>query len=112
MDYIEEMNPESLRKMQHEQEATSEASWNATGGKEEDGWRLEPEGETETPETIVCWNEVEGVTVHPDVEGRYERIQAKSSRREIEAPGEEGEEVKSPRRKVIRVETEETQNYV
>ena len=24
----------------------------ATGGKEEDGWRLEPEGETETQETI------------------------------------------------------------
>ena len=38
--------------MQDEQEVTSEASWNATRGKE-DGWRLEPEGETETPETKV-----------------------------------------------------------
>ena len=36
--YIEEISP------------TSEASWNATGGKE-DGWRLEPEGVMETPET-------------------------------------------------------------
>ena len=37
--------------MQDEQEVTSEASWNATRGKEEDGRRLEPDGETETPET-------------------------------------------------------------
>ena len=29
-----------------------------------------------------------------------------------EAPGEEGEKVKSPKRKVIRVESEETQDYV
>ena len=31
---------------------------------------------------------------------------------EKEVPGEEGEEIKSPRRKVIRVESEETQDYV
>ena len=29
-----------------------------------------------------------------------------------EAPGEEGEEVKSPKRKVIRVDSEATQDYV
>ena len=29
-----------------------------------------------------------------------------------EVPGEEGEEVKSPKRKVIRVESEETQGYL
>ena len=108
----EEISPESPRKMQDEQEATSEASWNAKGGKEEDGWRLETEGETETPETKVLRNEVEGVPVNPDGEGRHEQVQAKSSRRESEAPGEEGEEVKSPKRKVIRVESEETQDYV
>ena len=39
--------------LQDEQEVTSQASWNATRGKEEDGWRLEPDGETETPETKV-----------------------------------------------------------
>ena len=38
--------------------------------------------------------------------------QLKDSRRESEAPGEEGEEVKSPKRKVIRVEFEETQDCV
>ena len=53
VDYTEEISPESPRKMHDEQGATSEASWNATGGKEEDGWRLEPEVETETPETKV-----------------------------------------------------------
>ena len=38
--------------------------------------------------------------------------QVKSSRRESETPGEEGEEVKSPNRKVIRVESEETHDFV
>ena len=33
-------------------------------------------------------------------------------RRQSEAPGEEGEEIKSPKRKIIRVESEETQDYV
>ena len=74
----------TLTKMQDEQEATSEASWNATGRKEEDGWRLEPGEETETPETIVLWNEVEGVPLNPDGD---ERVQAKSSRRESEGSG-------------------------
>ena len=45
-------------------------------------------------------------------EGRHERVQAKSSRGESEAPEEEGEEVKSRKRKVIRVESSETQDYV
>ena len=39
-------------------------------------------------------------------------MQVKSSRRESEASGEEGDEVKSPKRKVIRVESEETPDYV
>ena len=36
----------------------------------------------------------------------------KSSRLESEAPGEDSEEVKSPKRKVIGVESEERQDYV
>ena len=55
---------------------------------------------------------VEGVNVDPNGEGRHERVQVKKSKRQSEAPGEEGEEVKSPKRKVIRVESEETQDYV
>ena len=66
--------------MQDEQEVTSEASWNATRGKEEDGWRLEPEEETETPETKVLvqrsWS-----PKYPGGEGRHERVQLKNSRR-------------------------------
>ena len=57
------------------------------------------------------WNEVEGVPGYPD-EGRHERVQVQSSRRESEAPGEEGEEVKSPKRKVNRVPPEETLDSV
>ena len=49
--------------------------------------------------------------MNPDGEGHREQAQAKSSRREREVPGEEGEEVKSPKRKVIRVESEETKDY-
>ena len=58
-----------------------------TGG----GWNHK--GETEPPETKVFWKEVEGVLGYPDGEGHHERVQVKSSRRESEAPREEGEEV-------------------
>ena len=44
-------------------------------------------------------------------EGRHEREQVKSSRRQSEAPGEEGEEMKNPKRRIIRVESEEAQDY-
>ena len=56
VDDMEEVSSESSRKMQDEQEATSEASWNVKGSKEEDGWRLEPDGETETPDVIVFFD--------------------------------------------------------
>ena len=56
------------------------------GRGEKDG-RLEPEGEAEVPEIIIVSDAVEG-------------------------PNEEGEEIKSPKRKVIRVESEETQDYL
>ena len=100
VDDMEEGSSESSRKMQDKEETTPEASWAAvTGKKEKDGWRLEPEGEAETPEVIVLWNEAEGVPANPDGESHHERAQAKSTRREREAPGEEGEEIKSPKKK-------------
>ena len=110
VDGTEEVSSESSRKMQDKEETTPEALWAAVAGRE--GWRLEPEGETETPKVIVWWNEAEGVPVNPDGEGHREQARAKSPRREREAPGEEGEEAKAPKRKVIRVESEETQDYV
>ena len=51
----------------------SETSGNATRGRGQDAWRLEPEGETETLETKVFWNGVEGVPGYPDGEGHHER---------------------------------------
>ena len=64
--------------------------------KEKDGWRLEPEGEAET---LELWNDAEGVPANPDGESHHERAQAKSTRREREAPGEEGEELKKSEEK-------------
>ena len=49
----------------------------------------------------------EGVNVDPKGERRHEREQVKNSRRQSEAPGEE---IKSPKMKIIRVQSEETQD--
>ena len=70
--------------------------------------RLEPEGEAEVPEIIVVSDAAEGTFVDLDGESRHERV---VSRREREVLNE-GEEIRSPKRKVIRVESEETQDYV
>ena len=59
--------------------------------------------ETETLETKVVSNGVEGVPGYPDGEGRHVRELVKNSRRHSEASGEEGEQIKGPRRKIIRV---------
>ena len=54
---MEEVCTESSRKMQDKEETVSEASWTAvTKGKEKEVWRLEPEGEAESPEATVPWN--------------------------------------------------------
>ena len=75
---MEEESSESSRKMQDTKETTLEASWVAvTGKKEKDWWRLEPEGEAETPDVKVLWNEAEGVPANPDGESHHERAQAK-----------------------------------
>ena len=79
---------------------------------EESEWRLEPEGEAKVPEIIIVSDAVEGTFVDLDCESRSEQVEAKLSRREREAPSEEGEEIKSQKRKVIGVESEETQDYV
>ena len=45
-------------------------------------------------------------------EGHQERGQVKNHRNQSDVPGEEGEEIKSPKRIIIRVESEETHHYV
>ena len=77
---------------------------------EESEWRLEPEGEAEVPEIIIVSNAVQSTNVDLGGKSRREQAEERSFRREREVPGEEGEEVKSRKRKVIRVESEETQD--
>ena len=93
MDHVEEMCLESPRKMQDERVRLRGMR---RGWREEDAWRLEPEGERETLETKVVSNGVEGVHVNPNGEGHHEREQVKSSTWEGESPGG-GEEIKSPK---------------
>ena len=122
---MEEVCSESSRKMQDKEETASQASWTAvTKGKEKEVWRLEPEGEAERPEATVPWNGAEGVSVNPEGESRHEQVRANITSKERDnqtkmeenvegkAPGEEGAEIQSPKRKAIRVESEETQEYV
>ena len=46
--------------------------WEEARGREEDAWRLEPEGETEVPETVIVADEVEGTYV--DTNGESTKI--------------------------------------
>ena len=98
VDYIEEISRESPRKMQDEQEAASEAPNQRRNGDAGNHSFME-RGGRRAREPLMVKVAMSGA-------------QAKSSRRESEASGEESGEVKSPKRKVIRVESEETQDYV
>ena len=73
VDHVEEMSLESPRKRQDVQEVMGESAGNATRGRGEDAWRLEPEGETETLETKVVSDSVEGVRVDLDCECHHAR---------------------------------------
>ena len=77
VDHIEEASLEPPRKMQDVQEVMGESAGNATRGRGDDAWRLEPEGETETLETKVVSDRVEGVRVDLDGECHHERGQVK-----------------------------------
>ena len=57
-------------------------------------------------------DEVEGTYVDSNGEGHHGRGKVKNHRSQSGVQGEEGEETESPKRKVIRVEFEETQDYV
>ena len=71
-----------------------------------------PEGETETPETLVLWSEVVGVSVNLDGGSHCERVQAvpegKAKRQEKKVKKFRARKGK----KAIRVESKETQEYV
>ena len=65
------------------------------------------------PEITTTSDAVESTFVDLNGESRPEQVEARLSRREREreAPGERSEVIKSPKRNVIRVESEETQEY-
>ena len=81
------------------------------------GWNQKVKRRIRKSHTVL-WNEAEGVSVNLEGESHHEQTQAKITRREREdqaqmerkadrkAPGEEGEESRSPKKKVIRVESE------
>ena len=121
---MEEVSSEPSKKMKDMDEITSEASWTAvTKEKEKEVWSLVPECDAEKPGAIGLANEVKGISVNPEGGGRHRRARTKMARMEREnqtksekeanqnAPQEEGAKVQSPKRKVIRVESE-TQDYV
>ena len=78
VDHVEEMTLESPKKRQEVQEVMEETAGKATRGREEDAWRLEPEGETEMVETRVVSDGVEGIYVDLNGEGHHERGASKN----------------------------------
>ena len=105
LDHDEEMTLESPRKRQEVQEVMKKTEWRRLHGKrreeEKYAWGLEPERETEMREVRVVSDGVEGIYVDLDGEGHHERERVKkTSRRQSDVPGEEGEEIKSPKRKI------------
>ena len=76
--------------------------WEEAKSMEESEWRLEPEGEAEVPEIIIVSDAVESTNVDLDGKSRREQAEERSFRREV--PGDEDEEIKSSKRKVISVE--------
>ena len=73
------------------------------------GWSQK--GEAEVPEIIIVLDAVEGHPVDLDGESRHEHVEAKLSRRGREMLNED-EEIGILTRKIIWVESEETQDYV
>ena len=79
VDHVEEMSLESPRKRQDLQEVMDETAGKATRGRGKHAWRLEPEGETEVPETVIVADGVEGIHVDLNCEGHQVRGQDKKS---------------------------------
>ena len=73
------------------------------------GWNQKVRAEV--PEIIIVSDVVEGTPVDLDGESRHEHVEAKLSTRGREMLNED-EEIGIPKGKVIRVESEETQDYV
>ena len=94
-----------------------------TKENEKEVWSLEPEGDAEKPGAIGLASEVTGISVNPEGGDHHRRARTKMARMDREnqtksekeanrnAPQEGRAKVQSPKRKVVRVESE-TQDYV
>ena len=84
MDHVEEMSLESLRKMQDVQMVVmSETAGKATKGRGEYAWRLEPDGETEMPETRVVLESTWTLMVKVHMKGsKWKSSEGKAKRQE------------------------------
>ena len=112
-------------KMAKKAEAMSESSWTALAkGKERDWRSIDLEGDMEKLEVVGPWSGTEGGSVGPQRKIGHRSVRTKIAREESDKPKEaemkvDGEvlqeesfEIQSPKRKVIRVEPEETQDHV
>ena len=54
---------------------------------------------------VIVADEVEGTNVDTDCQDHHGRGEVKNHRSQSGVPGQEGEEIKSPKSKVIRVES-------
>ena len=103
VDHVEEMSLESPRKRQDVQGVMSEFAGKGNERKEEKmrgGWNQNGKRRRWKPKWFRTGWKASTWTLVVKVRGQSE------------APGEEGEEIKSPKRKIIRVESEDTQDYV
>ena len=106
------------------EEAMSESSWTAlVKGKERDWRSIDLEGDMEKLEVVGPWSRTEGGSVDHQRKMGHRSVRTKIAREESDKPKEaemkvHGEcfkkrfEIQSPKRKVIRVESEETQDHV
>ena len=115
----------SSRMAQEMDEAMSESSWTALAKEKERDWcSIDLEGEVEKLEVRGPWSVTDGDSVEPKGEvghksdrtmvAREEKEKLKEDEVEVDVDALQGESLvtKSSERKVIRVESEETQGYV
>ena len=106
-------------------EAMSESSWTVLAKRKERGWwSIDLEGDTEKLEVEGPWSGTKGGSVDPKGKMGRRSARTKVAREEsakpkeaqMEVDGDVGQEasveIQSQKREVIRVESEETQDYV
>ena len=99
VDHVEEIILESPTKMQEVQEVMEETAWKEARGREEDAWRLEQEGKRSCQRPESCRTGLKASTWTSMVKVTMNGSKLKKSRSQSDVPGEEGEDIQSPKRK-------------